>query len=68
MDNYKNFTATVGLISVETNEVRKALMNISGVISFLQILGSQYKLSKEKTGFSIKTEDVAKTKKLTKSR
>lgn len=68
MDNYENFIATVGLISVETNEVRKALMNISGVISFLQILGSQYKLSKEKTDFIIKTEDVAKTKKLTKSR
>lgn len=67
MDNYENFIATVGLISVETNEVRKALMNISGVISFLQILGSQYKLSKEKTDFIIKTEDVAKTKKLTKS-
>ena len=68
MDNYENFIATVGLISVETNEVRKALMNISGVISFRQILGSQYKLSKEKTDFIIKTEDVAKTKKLTKSR
>ena len=68
MDNYENFIATVRLISVETNEVRKALMNISGVISFLQILGSQYKLSKEKTDFIIKTEDVAKTKKLTKSR
>ena len=68
MDHYENFIATVGLISVETNEVRKALMNISGVISFLQILGSQYKLSKEKTDFIIKTEDVAKTKKLTKSR
>ena len=43
-------------------------MTINGVIPFLQVFGSQYNWPQDKIDFSIKTEEVATAKKLTKSR